>query len=115
DSLYFTAHFKFLEDYWSKVSRGKLSVSTIMLPGVVHMSRQMKLYSPKETDETNAPLAKLVKEAWTRADSLGLFNSIASTIDVSRTMFVIFHARAGRDIDLQSQFGFNPTPNDLPS
>ncbi len=115
DSNYFLAHFKFLDNYYDAVSRAKLRVNAIMLPGVVHMSQQMKVYSPKRTDTTNAPLARLINEAWTRADSLGLLAGLVGQIDTARTMFLIFHAGAGRDIDLQSAFGFDPTPNDLPS
>jgi M6 family metalloprotease-like protein len=115
DSNYFLAHFQFLNNYFTQTSRGKLAVSSILLPGILRMSKQMKLYSPKRTDTTNTPLADLYKEAWTRADSLGLLTQLAQTLDTSRVMFVIFHAGAGRDIDLSSQFGFDPTPNDLPS
>ncbi len=115
DSTYFLAHFKFLNNYYDAVSRAKLKVNAILLPGVVRMSQQMKVYSPKRTDTTNAPLALMIREAWTRADSLGLLASLVGQIDTARTMFMIFHAGAGRDIDLQSVFGFDPTPNDLPS
>jgi M6 family metalloprotease-like protein len=115
DSLYYLAHFNFLDNYFNTVSRGDLRVNAILVPGIVHMSKQTKYYSPTRFDQVNVPLANLVKEAWLRADSLKLLDAIADQIDTSRTMFVIFHAGAGRDIDLISTFGYDPTPNDLPS
>jgi M6 family metalloprotease-like protein len=115
DSLYYLAHFNFLDNYFNTVSRGDLRVNSILLPGVVHMSKQTKYYSPKRFDRVNIPLANLVEEAWLRADALKLLDALVGQIDTSRTMFVIFHAGAGRDIDLISTFGYDPTPNDLPS
>lgn len=115
DSNYFLAHFRFLNDYFTKVSRNKLTVESELLPGVVHLSKQMKFYSPTKFDTKNVPLAEMVREAWGKADSLGLLAPLADVIDTSRTMFVLLHAGAGRDIDLQSTFGFDPTPHDIPS
>ena len=58
----------------------------------------------------NKDLAHLAKESWQIADSL------YPEIDFSKyNAFVIFHAGVGRDLNLNSSIGINPTPFDIPS
>ena len=53
----------------------------------------------------------MYNDAWALADSFIDFSSY----DPNKTAFVLFHAGVGRDIDLTSVFGFDPTPYDIPS
>jgi hypothetical protein len=70
----------------------------------------MASYSPPTNTNDNRKLADLVNESWHKADSL------YPEIDFSHyNAFVIFHAGAGRDIDLVGSIGYNPTPFDIPS
>ena len=109
DRAYFRNHLKFLENYYAKVSDGRLILKTEVLDQVITLSKQMQTYSPQKTDDYG-PFATLIEESWRKADSL------MPATDFSRYQsFVIFHAGAGRDINLQQLYGFDPTPFDIPS
>lgn len=107
DSSYFADHLLFAKNYFSKASKGKQNISTTLLGGVVTLSQQMKEYAPLNS---NLPLAQLIQEAWSRADS-----AYPSFPFQDYDLFVIFHAGSGKDIDLQSTLGYDPTPYDIPS
>ena len=110
DSLYFNNKIQFVENYFHKVSNGYLTISGYVIPQKIVLSKQMALYSPPTTGNDNRNLAALAKESWHIADSL------YPEIDFSKyDAFVIFHAGVGRDIDLISSLGYNPTPFDIPS
>lgn len=110
DSAYFAYKLRFLENYFRKSSNGKLIVQGEVLGRTITLSKPMAAYSPAKDGSNDRPLADLVVESWRRADSL--FPSIPfSRYDA----FIIFHAGVGRDIDLVSLLGFDPTPNDIPS
>ncbi len=110
DGAYFQSKYDFIRGYFFRVSGGRLVVVGHLLDSVVTLSGAMNSYAPPTIGTDNAPLASLAKEAWTRADSL------MPRFDFSRyDLFVIFHAGAGRDIDLVSLLGYNPTPFDIPS
>jgi hypothetical protein len=107
---YFRDHFLFLENYWRKVTNGKLIVKTEVLDSVFHLPHQMQFYSPPRSSTTFAEIGQLFNDTWRLVDSLKpelQFSNYNS--------FCIFHAGAGRDIDLVSVYGYDPTPYDLPS
>lgn len=109
DQAYFKNHLAFLENYYRRVSDGKVIIQSEVLPSVITLSKEMRAYSPQKTDDY-APLAALVDESWRKADSL------FPGFEFSRYQcFIIFHAGVGRDINLQELYGFDPTPFDIPS
>lgn len=109
DRAYFKNRLAFLENYYRRVSGGKVIIQSEVLPQVITLSKQMQAYSPQKRDDY-APLAALVDESWRKADSL------FPTFDFSRYQcFIIFHAGVGRDINLQELYGYDPTPFDIPS
>lgn len=109
DSTYFLNHLEFLKNYYYKVSKGKLIIKYRLLGNVRTMSNNMAAYSPLR-NENYLKLGNLFYEAWTSADSVVDF----SGIDPAKSAFIIFHAGAGRDIDLASQ-GIFEGALDLPS
>ena len=106
---YFEHHLTFLRNYVRKCSGGRTFVDFFVLDSVLQVSKQMQAYSPIK-DEPHKPLADLAREAWTLADS-----KFPEIDFADYDMFVLFHAGVGRDIDISSIMGFNPTPFDLPS
>ncbi len=110
DDGYFRAKFDFVRSYFETVSGGRLTILGTVLDSVVTLSGVMASYAPSTIGTDNAPLARLANEAWQKADSL------LPGFDFGRyDLFVVFHAGAGRDIDLVSILGYNPTPFDIPS
>jgi hypothetical protein len=110
DSLYFIDHLEFLKNYYYKASKGKLIINYELYGKVITLPKKMQEYSPQR-NESNAKLGQFFVDAWSSADSIIDF----SHYDQAKTAFVIFHAGAGKDIDLTSIFGFDPTPYDIPS
>lgn len=110
DSAYFAYKLLFLENYFRKASNGKLIVKGEVFGRRVTLSKPMSAYSPAKDGSNDRPLADLVVESWRRADSLYPF------IPFGRYhAFILFHAGVGRDIDVVSLLGFDPTPHDIPS
>lgn len=107
---YFGDHLLFLENYWRKVTNGKLIVKAEILDSVFHLPHQMQFYSPPRSSATFAEIGQLVNDTWRLVDSLTLDLQFSNY-----NSFCIFHAGAGRDIDLVSVYGYDPTPYDLPS
>ncbi|MCY7362547.1 MAG: hypothetical protein LH629_10865, partial [Ignavibacteria bacterium] len=93
-----------------KASKGKLNINYDLFGKVINLPNNMQYYSPQR-NESNAKLGSLFQDSWARADSFINF----ADYDLNKTAFVIFHAGAGRDIDLISSLGFDPTPFDIPS
>ncbi len=116
DAAYFGAHLDFLENYVGRVSDGKTTVSTHLIPEVVTVSQTMGAYSPTgadfDTDAQLVRLASLVEEAWTLAGTRTTFDP--SGFDPATTAFVLFHAGVGRDVELIGTT-LDKTPQDLPS
>lgn len=110
DSAYFADHLLFLKNYYYKSSKGKLIIKYDLYGTVVTLPKKMQLYSPQK-NENFLKLGELYKDAWAAADNFINF----SQYNQSKTAFVIFHAGTGRDVDLTSIFGFDPTPYDIPS
>jgi hypothetical protein len=110
DRGYFRNHLLFLANYWRFVTNEKLIVAADLVDTVVHLPRQMRYYSPLSSSTTNRELGLLVNDTWIRVDSL------RDSIDFRQYQaFCIFHAGVGRDIDLTSLLGYDPTPWDIPS
>jgi hypothetical protein len=106
---YFRDHLTFVENYFRRTSKGKVTIATTILDSTVTVSRQMQEYAPPRTGSTIA-VGNLAREAWHLADSLN------PLLDFSAyDCFVILHAGVGRDIDLVSLLGYDPTPYDIPS
>lgn len=110
DSSYFADHLEFLKNYFSKASKGKVNISFDLYSTVINLPNKMESYSPQK-NQNNAKLGNLFNDSWARADSFINF----SKYDPANTAFVIFHAGVGRDIDLISVYGYDPTPYDIPS
>jgi len=109
DRGYFQQHVRFLENYVRKVSGRRTILRGEVLDGIVTVANPLGDYSFRD-DESEAPVAQLAVDAWTLAG-----DQFPETDFASYDMFVIFHAGRGRDVDLVSIQGFNPTPLDIPS
>lgn len=109
DSAYFYNHLEFLKNYFFKSSKGKLIVNFIIIGGVRNLSQTMENYSPRQ-NENLFRYGNLFNETWRSVDSVFDFTGI----NPSKSVFVIFHAGVGRDIDLSSQ-GIFQGALDLPS
>ncbi len=109
DRTYFENHLLFLQNYYRKASKGKVTVLWTVVDSVYTLPGVMSGYSPAKTG-TNLPLAQLARDTWRRVDSSG------RVADFSRyNCFVLFHAGVGRDVDLVSALGYDPAPRDIPS
>ena len=107
DSSYFADHFTFAQNYFRKASNGRQNVQATVLGTVITMPKQMKEYAPISG---NMPLARMVEEVWQKVDTLYPGFPFAAY-----DLFVVFHAGVGKDVDLRSALGYDPTPYDLPS
>lgn len=110
DLHYFNIHLTFLSNYYRKVSDGKLEVAATLLPDVYRLPSPMREYSPGRASANNAELGRLVDETWRFVDSAS-----PGTPFADYDAYIIFHAGVGRDIDLVSIYGYDPTPFDIPS
>ncbi len=109
DRTHFQNHLKFLENYVRKAGAGKTVVVSEVLDSIVTVSKQIKDYT-FQRGQSEKPTANLAVEAWTIADKQ------FTNVDFSKyQMFVIFHASRGRDVDLTTIQGVDPTPYDIPS
>ncbi len=110
DRDYFDVHLAFLRNYFRKVSDAQFEIEPTLLPDTYRLPAQMRNYSPPKNSPDNAELGRLVAETWSLVDSLS-----PATEFERFDAFVLFHAGVGRDIDLVSIYGFDPTPFDIPS
>ncbi|MBN1396873.1 MAG: T9SS type A sorting domain-containing protein [Bacteroidetes bacterium] len=110
DSVYFRNKIRFVENYFRKVSDGRLTVKGELLGQRVVLAKTMSSYSPPTTMADNRKLAELAQESWIAAES-----SYSGINFADYDLFVVFHAGVGRDIDLLSSLGYNPAPFDIPS
>lgn len=109
DRNYFQQHLLFLENYVRKASGWKTILKGEVLDGVVTMPKKLGEYSFRK-GESESPVAQFSVDAWTLAAQ-----QFPSTAFGDYDMFVIFHAGRGRDVDLTSSYGYDPTPLDIPS
>lgn len=117
DQGYFEAHLEFARNYFQAASGGQLEIDYRVLPQVYTLSEPMKEYAPTGPDDAeNFRLGSLARDTWdkvageTDATTLGELESLPQ----ERTMFVLFHAGAGRDLELIGTT-LNNTPQDIPS
>jgi len=109
DGAFFTNHMTFLGNYFGKASDGKQVLATTLVDTIFTLSAVMGDYSPRR-GENNDRLAQLARDTWELVGSSGKVADFGAY-----DCFVIFHAGTGRDIDLVSIFGYDPTPRDIPS
>jgi len=110
DKSYFQEHATFLQNYFRKSSDSRCTIEVTILDSVYHLSHPMRYYSPSPKSSDNREIGVMMQETWHLVDSLNPgfpFHQYS--------VFLIFHAGAGRDIDFVSIFGFDPTPFDIPS
>ena len=110
DSAYFADHLEFLKNYYFTVSNGLCIIDYELHSQVLTLPNNMETYAPRQ-NENLSRLGNLFTDAWTLADN----NINFSNYNPQTTAFVIFHAGVGRDVDLASILGFDPTPFDLPT
>ena len=106
---YFADHLTFLSNYYRKVSKGKVIVRSTVVDAVFSLPGTMQDYSPPRVGSTIA-VGNLARDTWQKVDSSGLVPNFSDY-----QCFVVLHAGTGRDIDLVSLLGYDPTPNDIPS
>lgn len=108
DKKYFDAHLQFLKNYFAKFS---ISIEYEIIDRVFTLSKQMRYYSPPP-DSGFERLLNLVYETW----SIVKNSSVRTNYPLSSyDCYIIFHAGVGRDINLSAEYGYNPTPFDIPS
>ncbi len=108
NAAYFEYHLEFARRYYDEVSGGKLTIEYEVWDEVFTLPEQMGTYSPRDDDFTE--IGNLFEESWELA-ALEAPDIPFHEFDT----FIIFHAGVGRDVDLTSIFGFDPTPLDIPS
>jgi hypothetical protein len=108
---YFDNHLTFLENYFRKVSHGKLILQCDILDSIYRMPYQIAHYSPPRSSTSNTELGYLMQDAWHIVDSVSPGRIAQKQYDA----YILFHAGAGRDIDLTALYGYDPTPLDIPS
>jgi hypothetical protein len=109
DADYFRHHLEFARRYYDRVSGGRLYIDYTVWDRVFSLPEQMEAYSPQRTGDFTE-IGKLFEESWLLAAD----ESPEIPFHEYDT-FIIFHAGVGRDVDLTSIFGFDPTPFDIPS
>ncbi|MGA9117800.1 MAG: FG-GAP-like repeat-containing protein [Bacteroidota bacterium] len=109
DAEYFRDHLRFLENYYRRVSKGKVVIESTLLDSIVTLPSLLQAYSPPR-GSSNVLVADLARDTWHLVDSLKLVQDFRSY-----QSFVVFHAGSGRDIDLIAELGYDPTPYDIPS
>jgi len=114
DFSYFSDHLLFAKNYFAKVSNGKLYIDYHLLAPVITLPKAMKKYSPSKTSTVFKEIDTLVMDAWHILDSLNPSINF-SQFDSNRTVFIVFHAGVGRDVDLASTYGYDPRPFDIPT
>lgn len=110
DRAYFQNHLIFVENYFHRVSDGRLVIQGTVLDSVYTLPSQMSHYSSPRTSTDNIELGYLMNDTWHTIDS-----ATPGIPFHNYQVFIIFHAGSGRDIDLSSCVGYDPTPFDIPS
>ncbi|MCF6268831.1 MAG: T9SS type A sorting domain-containing protein [Melioribacteraceae bacterium] len=108
DKAYFENHLTFVQNYFAKVSDGKLNISFTVLDDILTVSKTMRNYTPSlENLDDHTPLGEYVEEVWQLADKQ------YPNIDFSQyDLFFVLHAGVGKDISLPGSLG---NERDLPS
>jgi len=106
---YFEDHLLFLENYYRKSSKGLVTINATVIDSMFTLPTMMATYSPPRGGSDSA-VANLARDTWQLVNASGLVSDFSSY-----DCFVVFHAGVGRDVDLSSSLGFDPTPFDIPS
>ncbi len=109
NAAFVAAKLRFLHNYFRKSSNGSLIVQGDVFSPIVTLADSMAAYSPQRAGSSQ-PLAQLIVDSWTAANALN-----PSFPFSSYDAFLLVHAGVGRDINVVSILGFDPTPFDLPS
>lgn len=112
NQAYFEAHLEFAKNYYETSSGGLFTLNYRVLPTVYQLDNEMSVYSPIGETFTNEPVANLARDVWAEVEEQGGFD--ATGLDPNRTVFIIFHAGVGRDIELTGTL-LTRTPQDIPS
>ncbi len=113
DRGYFEAHLEFAKNYFHTVSGGMMDIEYHILPETFRLDEPMRAYSPLgQTNDENFKLANLARDAWVKAAQTSLPD--LDEYEDGRTMFIIFHAGSGRNIELMGT-SLDKTPQDIPS
>lgn len=117
DQDYFENHLTFLKNYWERVSKNKMQVSTKVISTTITLPHVMSYYSTyKQIPDT--AYSRLVRDFTIAAQQQipNLTTEINSNyISKDRTHFILFHAGLGHDINWVSIYGYDPTPKDISS
>lgn len=112
DQGYFEAHLSFVKHYFETASKNQLSVSFEVLPTVYRLDQEMAYYSPTgETSENDYKLGWFLRDSWEKVNQ---DPSVQVSTWTNETLFLIFHAGAGRDFDFLNTT-LDRTPQDIPS
>lgn len=109
---YFESHLQFAKNYFETVSGNQITVQHRVLPDIIQLPQKMESYSPTGQTFTNEKLAYLIQDTWETVEGQGGFSTAG--LDPDKTVFVIFHAGVGRDIELVGTT-LDKTPQDIPS
>jgi hypothetical protein len=109
---YFEAHLSFVKHYFETASKNQLSVSFEVLPTVYRLDEEMAYYSPTgETSENDFKLGWFLRDSWEKVNQ---DPNVQTTSWTNETLFLVFHAGAGRDFDFLNTT-LHRTPQDIPS
>ena len=109
DSSFIADKLRFLSNYYRRVSNGSLVIQADLFGPAVKLADSMSAYSPQRAG-SDAPLGNLIVDSWTAAN-----DSNPSFPFSLYDAFILVHAGIGRDINVISILGYDPTPYDLPS
>jgi hypothetical protein len=113
DKSYFEAHLEFAKNYFQTVSNNRITISYEVLPEIVTLPNEMAAYSPLGLDgDENFKLADLSRDTWEIVKNNGTLEG--RIFNPERTMYIIFHTGAGRDLELTGTTLIK-TPQDIPS
>lgn len=112
DTGYFEAHLEFAKNYFQKISNEQLRVEYQVFPEIITLSQKMEHYSPVGENPKLNSLAVMAQEVWEEVQAKGNLNIPGP--EAENIAFVIFHAGAGRDIELTGTT-LDKTPQDIPS
>lgn len=87
NAAYFEDHLLFAENYYRKVSNGKLNIKYQVLPEVITVSKMMRDYSPIYKSKDLSLLGNFGKEAWEL-----VFQKYPNINYGDYDLFIIFHA-----------------------
>ncbi len=112
DQGYFEAHLSFVKHYFETASTNQLTVSYEVLPTVYRLDNEMAYYSPTgQTSENDYKLGWFLRDSWEKVHE---DPSVQTTTWTNETLFLVFHAGAGRDFDFLNTT-LDRTPQDIPS